>query len=490
MTLRPSQDKNMTLKFKKTLKLLPIVTLVMLSSAQANNLPILGDYSSSIVSLNTEYNLGQGIIRKLRSANQSVDDPIVESYIQDLTWDLAATSQLNDKRLSITVVDSLSVNAFAAPGGVLGIHAGLILTAKAEDELASVISHELAHLSQRHFAAQLEQQRLNTPFAIASMLTGLLAAAANPKAGAAVLSSSIAGQAASQLAFSRRNEQEADRIGMLNLAKSGYSPDAMPRMFQRLLELQRLQGSYPPEFLLTHPSSTARVADSQNRAGQMSKRKTLPKSLDFSIVKARLTAQNAQKKKTPLKFFANLAKKNNTAVNRFTLALASAKYKRYAESIQNFKKLPASWRKHLLVKLSLAQVHKENNQLKKALAILKQLNAIYPEHSAIQLIYAQTLLAARQPKQAAKHLQQITEYAPDNVDAWYLLAEAHGLAGHKNALHIARIQYFLLVGHVQRAKTQISYAKRERSIKPADIYKLDDLEQEIEVVQGYLNTRF
>ena len=485
----------MTFKFKKLLHtsahiFLPLIALSILSNANANNLPMLGDYSSSIVTLNSEYNLGQGIIRKLRSTMPAVNDPITEAYIQDLTWDLAATSQLSDQRLSIIVIDSLSVNAFAAPGGIIGINTGLILTAKAEDELASVISHELAHLSQRHFAAKLEQQRINTPFAIASLLTGALLAAANPELGSAVISSSMANQASSALAFSRRNEQEADRIGMLNLARSGYSPDAMPRMFERLLELQRLQGSAPPEFLLTHPASSARVADTANRAQQMTKEKTLTKSLDFEIIKARLSVKNARKNKQSLKYFANQAKDNNSAINIFTLALAAGHFKRYSESISHFNQLPGRWKKHLLVKLSLAEIHKDNNQLIKAFAIFKQLNAIYPKHFAIQSLYAQTLLAAQRPEQAVVQLQQITQYAEDDANTWYLLAEAHGLAGNKKALHRARIEYFLLVGQIDRARTQISYARRERSLKANDIYRLDDLEQQIQIVEGYLNTQF
>ena len=239
---------------------------VLSANAIANSLPILGDYSSSIISLNTEYALGQGVIRQIRGADQSAKDPIVEGYLQDLVWDLVSTSQLSDKRITPTIIGNLSVNAFAVPGGIIGIHAGLILVAKSEAELASVISHELAHLSQRHFAAQLDNQRINTPFAIASLIASILIANSNAEAGSAVLSSTTVNQLSSALAFSRRNEQEADRIGMLNLAKAGYEPIAMSKMFSRLLALQRLQGSTPPKFLLTHPSSSERVADSANRA--------------------------------------------------------------------------------------------------------------------------------------------------------------------------------------------------------------------------------
>ncbi|MEH6445798.1 MAG: M48 family metalloprotease [Oceanospirillaceae bacterium] len=461
-----------------------------MSSVKANNLPILGDYSSSIISLSTEHSLGQAIIRNIRTTSAEIEDPIIESYIKDLTWSLIAASQLQDKRVSIVLLNSQSVNAFAAPGGVLGIHGGLIIAAQKEDELASVISHELAHLSQRHFAAQLEQQRLDTPLAIASMLTGLLVASSNAKAGTAIISTGAANQLSSRLAFSRRNEQEADRIGMLNLSKAGFKPQAMPRMFGRLLEIQRLQGSLPPEFLLTHPSSNARVADSQNRAEQLPIRKTNKENIDFSIIKARLVTKYAHQNKRSAKHFKTLAKKNPTPLNLYSLAIADAEAQSYSESIKTLHKLPSKWRNNLLVKLSLAQIYTKNRQYKKSLKILNKLNLLYPNHSAVQLIMAQTLLEAQLPKQAAEQLQHITSYDAENVNAWYLLAEAHGLAGNRNALHAARIEYFLLLGHIDAAKKQISFARKERSITKSDSYKLDELEEQLTVVKGYFETRY
>ncbi len=466
------------------------ISLCATGSIHANNLPVIGDFSSSVISLGSEYNLGQAIVRNIRSANSSIEDPIVISYMQDLTWDLISTSALQDKRVSLEVLRYKSVNAFAAPGGILGFHAGLIVTADNEAQLASVISHELAHLSQRHFAAQLEQQRINSPLAIASMLTGLIVASANPQAGTAIMSTGIANQRSSQLAFSRRNEQEADRIGMTNLAKAGYDPKAMPQMFNHLLDIQRLQGATPPEFLLTHPTSSARIADTQNRAEQLSPRKKIKQRLDFSIIKARLEVKLAQSNKTSLNQFRQEAKSSPTAINQFRLAIAYAQNRKYKDALALFKKLPSKWQKHLLVKLSKAEIHSTNNQHQTAIKALKQLDRVYPKHFAIQLILSKTLLLAGQAKQAIKYLGQLTHYAPDSVEAWYLLSEAYGQNGQKNMLHRARIEYFLLIGQVDAAKKQVKYARRERSISKNDSYKLDDLEDQISVVEGYFDTKY
>lgn len=466
------------------------LSLCATSAIQANNLPVIGDFSSSVISLSSEYSLGQGIVRNIRRSNASIEDPIVISYMQDLTWDLISTSALKDKRVSLEVLRYKSVNAFAAPGGILGFHAGLIVTAENEAQLASVISHELAHLSQRHFAAQLEQQRISSPLAIASMLTGLIAASANSQAGAAILTTSIANQASSQLAFSRRNEQEADRIGMINLAKAGYSPKAMPAMFNHLLNIQRLQGATPPEFLLTHPTSSARIADTQNRAERLTPRKKIKKRIDFSIIKARLEVKLAQNNKTSLNHFRAQAKASPSAHNQFRLAIAYAQNRKFKEALAIFKKLPNKWRQHLLVKLSKAEIYSNNRQHQTAVKLLKQLNGIYPKHFAVQMVLAKTLLLAGEAKQSIKYLTQITSYAPDTVDAWYLLAEAYGLNDQKNRLHRARIEYFLLIGQVDAARKQVKYARRERSITKNDSYKLDDLEEQISVVEGYFDTKY
>ena len=460
------------------------------TQTNASGLPSLGDYSSSIVSLDTEYKLGQRIIRQIRNANDSIDDPITESYVHDLIWDLVTTSQLSDKRISPVVIGNLSVNAFAAPGGVLGIHSGIILAAQSEAELASVISHELAHLSQRHFAAQLEQQRLSTPFSMASLLAGILVSVANPQAGIAVLTGGQASQISSALAFSRRNEQEADRIGMLNLVNSGYDAFAMPKMFSRLYDLQKLQGSVPPEFLLTHPTSSSRIADSRNRAEQTGRAKSRRASLDFDIIQARLDAKFAQKRKLSINHFRSKSQNSNNAKNTFTLALVAANSQQYGEAKKLFSSLPKSWRNHLLVQLSVAEVDINSRHLKEALISLKRLNQNYPKHIAIQLLYAQAFLAAGQANDAIKQLKDVTQYAADSIEAWYLISEAYGLAGNQAQTHVSRIEYFLLKGQVSAAERQLSFARREQRLSQEETYMLDDLEAHIAQVKSYMNVKF
>ena len=199
---------------------------------------------------------------------------------------LAETSQLQDRRLEFVLLDSPQLNAFAAPGGIIGVNGGLFIHAQTEAEYASVMAHELAHLSQRHFARGLEaQQRMQLPM-MAAMLAGVVAAAAGAgDAGIAAIVSTQAAAIQAQRRFSRQNEQEADRIGIVNLERAGYDPRAMPSMFGRLMRQYRYDQK-PPEFLLTHPVSESRIADTTNRAEQYAQGGTQD-SLRYQLMRAR-----------------------------------------------------------------------------------------------------------------------------------------------------------------------------------------------------------
>ena len=246
---------------------------------------------------------------------------------------------------------------------------------------------------------------------------------------------------------------------MLNLVNSGYDAFAMPKMFSRLYDLQKLQGSVPPEFLLTHPTSSSRIADSRNRAEQTGSSKGRRASLDFDIIQARLDAKFAQKRKLSINHFRS-------------------------------KSLPKAWRNHLLVQLSAAEVDIDSRHLKEALIRLKRLNQNYPKHIAVQLLYAQAFLAAGQANDAIKQLKEVTQYAADSIEAWYLISEAYGLAGNQTQTHVSRIEYFLLKGQVSAAERQLSFARREQRLSQEQTYMLDDLEAHIAEVKSYMNVKF
>ncbi|NCF19480.1 MAG: M48 family metalloprotease, partial [Haliea sp.] len=220
-----------------------------------------------------EHQLGRAWLRFFRAQAPTIDDPLLFDYLENLIYKLVTHSKLEDRRIELVLVNNPTINAFAVPGGVIGIHNGLLLWAQTEDELATVLAHEIAHLSQRHFSRGVEFQKNQAPITTAAMLASLiLMATAGSDAGMAALSATQAAAQDSALRYSRSNEQEADRVGMQTLVDAGMDPHAAPEMFERMLQASRYSsGNRIPEFLRTHPLSENRIADTRNRALQYPK---------------------------------------------------------------------------------------------------------------------------------------------------------------------------------------------------------------------------
>ncbi|WP_372741589.1 M48 family metalloprotease [Neptunomonas sp.] len=459
-------------------------------SVADNNLPVIADTTSGIISLDKEHRVGQAWARILRGSAPLLNDPVTYSYLNDLLWQVTAHSQLQDKRLDLIVLDNPTLNAFAVPGGIVGIHGGLLLSAEKEDELASVIAHELAHLSQRHFAAQLEESRRNRPFTMAAMLASILIAAADSQAGMAAITTSIAAQQSSSLAFSRLNEQEADRIGMQNLAEAGIDPNAMPRMFSRMQQSQRFQGTRPPEFLLTHPVTESRIADSLNRASQLPVPSTSRTSLDFDLTRTRMVVHFSSNPQKVLNHYQSATKSTQQPLDYYGLAVAAIRMNQFKLAESALKKLPASWRQHLFVKLTEAELQLAAEAWLTASKQLEELNSLFPDHYAVEQLLAKAYMGAEQPNKAISILNRLKKDYPTDTNAWYLLSEALGQAGKTVAVHQARVEYFLLTGQIDKALQQIIYAHRESGLTSSDKARLVQLEIDTKKVRDEMKMDF
>ena len=302
-----------------------------LGQAQQQDLPELGDPTVAIISAEQEYRLGRGWLRDLRGQTSIMEDPLVQEYAEHLVYRLASFSELNEPDLAIVVINSAAINAFAVPGGVIGLNAGLFLNAASEDEVASVVAHEIAHVSQRHFTRRYMDSKRRGPAVLAAMLASIaLAIAGSGDAGMAGIAATQAASIQAQLAYSRHNEYEADRVGMQILAAAGMDPSAMPRFFERMLEQQRYSGD-PPEFLLTHPLTAERVADSRARARSLSAPPANP-SASFELVRARIQARYFDGQERARDYFGRRLESNDRVQKqaaRYGLALTDLKEDRY-----------------------------------------------------------------------------------------------------------------------------------------------------------------
>ncbi|WP_137971403.1 M48 family metalloprotease [Pseudomonas sp. F(2018)] len=457
--------------------LLALACLVL--PAFASDLPSLGDSSSSIVSPEQEHRLGRAWLSVLRGQVDQLSDPLLKDYVETSVYRLAETSQLEDRRLEFVLLNSPQINAFAAPGGIVGVNGGLLLHAQTEAEYASVMAHELAHLSQRHFARGIEaQQRMQVPV-MAAMLAGIVAAAAG--AGDAGIATIMGAQAAAiqeQRRFSRQNEQEADRIGLLNLEKAGYDPRAMPSMFERLMRQYRYD-SRPPEFLLTHPVTESRIADTRNRAEQYPA-KGVEDSLRYQLMRARTQLMFEETPGIAAKRFRSMLDSNpKLDAARYGLALAQIKAGRPEEARKDLNELLTKAPDELIYNLAMIDLDENANRLADARQRVERLRGLYPDSYPLEQARIDLMLKQNQTKEAEVALDQLLKQRDNDPDVWYQVAEVRGMTRNIIGLHQARAEFFALVGDYDQALEQLDLAKRRASSNFPLASRIDARQQEL-----------
>ncbi|MFN3631131.1 MAG: M48 family metalloprotease, partial [Casimicrobiaceae bacterium] len=287
--------------------------------AQRIRLPELGDASGAVISSREERRLGTEAMRELRASGVHLQDPEVNAYLQALGNRILAANPEIQERFEFFAVADPSVNALAIPGGYIGINIGLVLLTQSESELAAVLAHEIAHVTQRHYARSVEEQRKNTWMTIASLAAAALAARAGSADG--VQGALLAGQAAqvqAVLNFSRENEREADRVGFLYLTRAQFDPSAMGSFMERLQRASSLNDpGLVPGYLRTHPLTMERIADARTRQTQQAgSLLTVRESEDFHYVRALLRSYVGDARTAVAHFEAALAERRRLALRR------------------------------------------------------------------------------------------------------------------------------------------------------------------------------
>ena len=430
---------------------------------QDPNLPSLGDMSSGIVSPLQEYWLGRAWLRHFRRQVATLDDPIVVQYLETLVYRLVPSSGLGNWPLELVVVDNSDLNAFAVPGGVLGINTGTFRYARSEAELASILAHELAHLSQRHFARGIEQSKENQIPALAAMLASiLLMATVGGDAGFAALATTQAVMQDQYLRFSRKNEAEADRLGLVTLQRANYDPMSMPLMFERMLRTKRFSGQNPPEFMLTHPLTESRIADTRNRAEQYPKRSTyIRDTLQYNIIKTRLKILSEQNPGKLIKYFS--AKVNEglspyPETDLYGLMLAYIEAEKYQKAKQALDELLRINPEKIEYLIAEAELELQTGQHQKAIVLLEQQLELHPRYYPLEMKLVRTFRLSGNPEAAVIILERIVKKRSKDPYIWFELAEMRGLTGDLIGVHRARAEYFQLLGAFSEAKVQLEFA--------------------------------
>lgn len=486
--------------FRKSLMTALFITGGALASLSGNahavdeddgmRLPMLGDTSSGMISPSQERQLGQNWLRLYRSQVPTSSDPLIIDYLETLLNRLAAHSQLDNKQLDLVLVQNPTMNAFAVPGGIIGVHTGLLTYAKTENQLSSVLAHELAHLSQRHYARQLEQEKkMSVPFYAAMLASLVLLASSGSQGGDVGMAALSATQAAAldaRLRFSRQNEQEADRIGMQTMIQAGLDPYAASEMFEQMLRGVRY-GRRPPEFLLTHPVTESRVADARNRAMHYP-RKAYQDNPQFQLMRARIRVYSEETPQLAVRRLKGEVEGESAApdASRYGLSLAYNLAGQHKEAMEALKPLLDKEPDNLTYQIMATDIEVANAQYPKALKTLTDLLEKDPENHPLTIRYAEALMKSGDYQRCAEVLERYSRRRSTDDYVWYLLAEVNGLAGNILGVHEARAEYFILNGIYDRAQIQLRNALK---LAQGSFHRTALLEERMKYVERMLQDR-
>ncbi|HEX6592180.1 MAG TPA: M48 family metalloprotease [Moraxellaceae bacterium] len=470
------------------LLLLMLAAPLQAGSSSSNALPELGDDVSSLITPDQEYKLGRAWLRQLRGSTPVVSDPVVQDYLEHLCYRLAFHSPLQNPDLTLIVIPDKSINAFAVPGGVVGINVGLLLNAETEAETASVLGHELGHLSQRHFARQLAAQKQNQWMYLGTMLATIaLAAKGNGDGAYALGASAQAAMIDAQLSYSRQYEQEADRIGMQTLVDSGMDPHAMPMFFQRLQRQSRLVGNIP-EFVLTHPLTESRISDTLARANQYPK-KLAQDSLDYQLVRVRLLARYMADSGRGVAFFQQqlvdtATRSDRGRINRLGLSLALLRDRQYDQAREALAPLLAEDAQRVDYIAAAADIDFAERKYDAALRRLEPALSLNPDSYPLFLYYARAQIAAGHPERVIGRLEAAARERSDDPDIWRLLVDAYTNSRNTLGIYRSRAEVYFLNGDDQHALDQLRMAAMSAKDNYPMTAKIQKRMREIQQAKG------
>ncbi|MCQ8228606.1 beta-barrel assembly-enhancing protease [Pantoea trifolii] len=453
-------------RLKKSLlaALIPTLLLTPALSARADvsdTLPDMGTTAGSTLSINQELQMGDFYVRQLRASAPLINDPLLNQYINELGQRLVAHANSVRTPFHFFLIQNDELNAFAFFGGNVVLHSSLFRYTDNESQLASVMAHEISHVTQRHLARAMEEQRRNAPLTWVGALGSILLAMASPQAGMAALTGTLAGAQQGIISFTQGNEQEADRIGIQVLQRAGFDPQAMPTFLQKLADQSRFS-SKPPEILLTHPLPDSRLADARNRANQM-RPVVVQSSQDFYMAKVRSLGMYATGRNQLTDDLLNEYAKGNVREQQAAQYGKAVQFLQ-AKSFDSAKRVIAPllakqpdnvWFLDIMTDIDIGL-----NQPQQAIAMLSSAKGS-STNPVLQLNLANAYVEAKQPANASRILNRYTFAHPDDVNAFDLLAQASAAQGLRDEELSARAEGLALNGQLDQAISTLSSASAQ-----------------------------
>ena len=457
------------------LRFLLLVLTLLAPRALAEGLPDLGEAAQGSFSIHEERRIGEEIMRQVRADRQYYDDAEATDYVQALGEKLVAKSSDSRGSFQFFLMQDRSINAFALPGGFVGVHTGLILQAQSESEVASVMAHEIAHVTQRHIARIIGEQKNATVLSIAALVVAALAARSSPDAAGAAVALGQAGAIQNLINFTRDHEREADRIGLQILQASGFDPSAMAVFFQRL---QRASSTVPSAtgspYLRTHPLTHERVADVQNRIERMPY-KQVPDSLEFQLARTKLRVELEPPDESRAFYEQSLVERRflSEASSRYGLALALMRLKQHARAAKEYDALKRAVASHPMVDTLGCRMREAAGERENALSCYRNAQRAWPRHRALTYDYAELLMQSGQPDAALSVVGSRLQNYTDDPKLYQLQAKAYAMQGKRLAQHRATGEAYARMGNFRAAVEQMQIAVKSGD---GDFYQLSAAE--------------
>lgn len=438
-----------------------LASLVFVSGAGADDieLPDIGSPADAILSKNQESQIGRMIMRDIRRSGQVVEDPLITEYLNEIGSRIVAQTNDGDHNFTFFAVEDERINAFALPGGYIGVHTGLLEATRNEDELAGVIAHEVAHVTQRHIARSIHANSRQSILTTAMMLGAIIVAAAGGGADVAQGAMAVAqGTAAQQqINFTRSNEYEADRVGIAALADAGFDPYGMASFFE---VMSRQSTTSPemraPEFLRTHPVTTARIAESRNRARAYPAVRS-DDSTNYGIARMRVLVARHDTAEQAVAYFEKRPYENQNDIERYGRAVAYQRAGRYWEALEIFRDLLENDKSVIAYHIGLGQTLVALDQPRDAIVAYERALALFPRNVPLVLDYGERLLQLGQATKAHAVLLDLMNNVPPTPEQVRLIARAANQAGEDAESLYYLSEYRLMIGDLSGG---INYLQR------------------------------
>src|SRR5699024_9543584 len=390
------------------------------------NLPQLGEPANAALSPAEEERLGARVVAQLLQGNHILEDTELQAYLRQVGQQLLQASDRDASDFHFFAVRDGSINAFALPGGHIGVNTGLLTETDSESELAGVMAHEIAHVTQRHIARQFQATKGTQWASLAALLAAALLSGGDGDVMEAAITGSISMSHQQSLGFTRAHEAEADHVGIRRLAAAHFDPNAMATFFGKLQRRSRLYGQQPPQILLSHPVTTTRIAEARARAEDYPALR-VRESTDYALMKERARVLATAQYGELLRYYRNVgAPDNGNPADTYGYALTLMRSGAASQAVELLQALAQEHAEQFHYVTALAEAQKMAGQPQAAEATLQQALSRFGDKPALVLQYAGLLLANNQPQAARALLKRHPSLVASNDRAQEILAEAAG----------------------------------------------------------------